>query len=283
MNGLNILKASGLYSAKLNFRRRCTLTRHRSCTSCTLPRLVRLCLAENPIAVSILGLLLISPAAFSLNPVPGWYVGMIGGGTYAKPVSFDLADVFTKPNVLPVINTLLNGDTTGRLTYLIGGNVGGQIGYRCGKFRIEVEGLFNETKYQSIKLGNNITLHNHDTPSGYSMSGYTYTAGGFINGIYEMYQPGMNITKWVPYVGLGIGAADVQNSLTLSYNNAVVGQVKEGNTTGIGQAIAGLSYFFDDFIATGIDYRYLITAKSGTFNTSYQAQTINLSFTYALG
>jgi hypothetical protein len=42
-----------IYSSHLSFRRCCKLARRRSCTGCTLPRLVRLRLAENPIALSI--------------------------------------------------------------------------------------------------------------------------------------------------------------------------------------------------------------------------------------
>src|SRR3990167_10285339 len=43
-----------LYSSHLNFRLCCKLARFQSCTLCTLLQLVRLRLAENPIAVSIL-------------------------------------------------------------------------------------------------------------------------------------------------------------------------------------------------------------------------------------
>ena len=207
-------------------------------------------------------------ASFALNPVQGWYIGLIGGGTYAPTVNFNM------------INPFDNHNDKAHLSYLIGGNGGAQFGYRWGNFRIEAEGLFNENKYQQIQFGDHAVLHDENDGLRYHISGYTYFISGLANGIYEFYQPGNDVNV-VPYLGLGIGYASIKNSLSGYHNDILIGTTSETSSAAIGQAIAGLSYFFDDFASIGIDYRYLVTTKSGTFNTSFQAQTFNLSFTYA--
>ena len=221
--------------------------------------------------LGLFGLVLLSTTsgAVALNPVQGWYIGLIGGGTYAPTVDFDINNPFDSRTHKTSVS------------YLIGGNGGAQLGYRWGNFRIEAEGLFNENKYQQIKFGDHTAIRDKNDEFRNHISGYTYFISGLANGIYEFYQPG-NDLNFVPYLGLGIGYASIKNSLSGYHKDVLIGTASETSSAAIGQAIAGLSYFFDDFTSLGLDYRYLVTTKSGTFNTSFQAQTLNLSFTYAL-
>lgn len=224
---------------------------------------------------SAIGLLLASFAAFSLNPVQGWYAGLVGGATYA-------------PNVdLMLINPVDHHNDKSTISYLLGGNGGAMVGYRLCNFRVELEGLVNDNKLKQVKIGQ-FTFG--DTPNNerVRVSGYTYFISGLVNAIYEFYQPGSDRTNFAPYLGIGLGYASLQSKQSfekepLTEPSFNLDTLKESNGAGIGQAILGVNYFMDDFAAVGIDYRYMILTKTGHATTYFQPQTINLSFTYAFG
>jgi opacity protein-like surface antigen len=224
---------------------------------------------------SSIGLLLASTACFSLNPAQGWYVGMVGGGTYAPKIDFKLKNPIDHKN---------NKSTA---SYLFGGNGGAMLGYRLCNFRLEFEALVNDNKLQQLKVGE-FTFGNQPNKQHVRVSGYTYFISGLVNGIYEFYQPESERTNFVPYLGLGLGYANLQSKQSFekeplysaSFN---LDTITESRSAGIAQAILGLNYFMDDFAAVGIDYRYMIISKSGYATNYFQPQTINLSFTYAFG
>src|SRR3990167_4306137 len=122
--------------------------------------------------ISPIGLLLASLHAFSLNPAPGWYTGLIGGVTYLPKVDFNV--------ISPIDNTTNTGD----LSYLIGGNGGLFLGYRFCHLRLELEPLFNDNRFQEIELGQ-FVLTGSPNNNAFNMTGYTYFVSGLINGIYE--------------------------------------------------------------------------------------------------
>lgn len=221
----------------------------------------------------IAGMLLAFNTAFALNPVQGWYLGVMGGGTYAPKIDF----TFVNPH------TFANG--TGQLTYSLGGNGGIFLGYLCNKFRFEGEALYNMNQFDKLELGT-LVLKDHLTPNGVRIYGDTSFLAGFFNVLYDFYQPGVDVNL-VPYVGLGLGFASIQNDFKLYsvyFNNGItpIFTAKETTSTPIGQAIIGLSYFLDDFAAAGMDFRFLGTRKIDALGKSFRAATFNINFTYAL-
>ncbi|OGV49337.1 MAG: hypothetical protein A3F46_10990 [Legionellales bacterium RIFCSPHIGHO2_12_FULL_42_9] len=217
-----------------------------------------------------IGLLLASSASFSLNPTSGWYVGLVGGGTDAPTVNWN------------VVNPIDNSVDKAEISYLIGGNGGAMLGYRTCNLRVELEAFANDNKFKQIQL-DNFTLGTAEGPFGLHMSGYTYFISGIVNAIYEFYQAGSDRTNFVPYLGLGIGYAYTQSGLKFSSNITTLDSATTSRNAGIAQGIAGLNYFIDDFAAVGIDYRYMVLSKTTSVSNYFQPQTINLSFTYAFG
>ena len=197
-------------------------------------------------------------------------MGLLGGATYVPNVDFT------------VVNPLNNLTDTAKLSYLIGGNGGGMLGYRFCNLRVELEAFANDNKFKQIAL-DNFVLGDSANALGIHMSGYTYFISGVVNAIYEFYQPGSEKTNFAPYLGVGLGYANLHSNLKISSEVNTLGSASKSGSAGILQAILGLNYFMDDFTAVGIDYRYMILSKTGSVTNYYQPQTINLSFTYAFG
>ena len=232
---------------------------------------------KRPLKLSLIALMLANTSVFALNPVQGWYGGLILG------VSMQPTNTFT---FVTPISTL--EPKTASLTRSILGDVGGQIGYRCNHFRVEGELLYNNNPYDTLTVGN-VVINSPSTSSGLRVQGDTNTGAFMANGFYDIYTPNQdNLSQVVPYVGVGVGYAYVQNSIQF-YNNEVLvpnGSIKKSYSGPAGQIILGTSYFMDDFTTFGLDVRYFTTGiKSktsplglNTFDTKTQLISVNLSF-----
>lgn len=241
--------------------------------------------------LGLMAALLLSSAVHAFDPISGWYAGFILGGSKSPDINF---------NVLTPLNRLSG---LGVLTYSVLGNVGGQVGYRKHKFRVEGEFFYNNNPYKHLQLdgvnipnaGGNATtvqqlsIQNRTIPNPFTFKGYTNTYAMMLNGFYDIYIP--NYTEnVVPYVGLGIGYEHVENNI-LFYNNDSSGRTF--STTGssqfannfAGQAIIGMSYFLSDDMSFSLDYRYLSSTQTNTadsrfnsFHSRPQLYSVNIVF-----
>ena len=238
--------------------------------------------------IGLIALLLANNAVFAVNPVQGLYGGIILGINYTPntnyvfPANVAPADIqLSQPGVSPV-TTLTIPSPSLTLKYSTMGQIGGQLGYRCGKYRGEGQFVFNNSPYSSIQSGNLQVSSNHS--SSYTFVGSTNTVYGMLNGFYDFLPSDPN-SNFAPYVGVGIGYAAVQNTLNLGLWSVQTGtnvrniNITETTYSMAGQAIIGASYFLDDFTAFGLDLRYLTTsAKSNILDARLQVLTLNVTF-----
>lgn len=154
------------------------------------------------------------------------YVSVKAGGTQVQDTDFDTGA----------------GNVTTKTDTGFTGNVA--IGtYLSDSTRVEFEAGYSKSDLKSA------------TVSGGSASadGNVTTLTGMINGYYD-FAPSSILR---PYVGLGLGAANVK------YNNTHVGGVAftdDDDTVAAGQAMAGLKWQFSPHTAATVEYRYFRTA-----------------------
>lgn len=248
---------------------------------------------------ALAGLVFANGSLFAATPVEGWYAGLIGGFSFTPGIKFNATvfDVFTSRT---------------RVNYRVGGNGGGQLGYRICNFRFEGELLFNYVPYSQVKTSLFLTIPNrptlnlidvtikrHLTPTNpfVRLNGHTIVGAGLFNAYYDFYDE-ENDPTWVPYLGLGIGYSSVRNSLTLTVPNTILNPLvpvplvpvgtpnvftvsaTKSKSVPIGQIIVGIGYYYSDYLAFGLDYRYVTTQTIKELNTRAQSSTINLNFNY---
>lgn len=217
-----------------------------------------------------LGTFLLNTATFAANPAPGLYAGIMGGGSYSPRLNFAIVNPFTGVY------------TPGKLGYKAGGNGGGQLGYRICKFRLEGEVNFNYIPFDKLTISN-FYIRNNVPVYGVGMKGETQFIAGLFNAYYEMYQPDGSIYGLVPYVGVGVGFANVQSRAKFYFNQVLIAgsQEKDSNSTAIAQAILGASYFLDDFTTVGLDVRYIGSRRINVLNERLQVLTLNVILNFS--
>lgn len=223
--------------------------------------------------VSSLLLVSHSVAAMNLNPVKKWYVGFTGGASFLPSVTA------SKKESIPLFDKTFTENYS--LSYNPGGGGSIELGYRCNKFRFELEGLFNYNAFHQITMGKYTFTSGKD--ANLSFNGDTYYPAGFFNILYELYAEGTNKTNWAPYVGVGVGYGGIYNVFNLTYQGSTFYTYSKHHSVLMGQAIAGLGYFMDDYTFVGLDYRYVGSQKYGDLNLTLKDNTVNVSFTFALG
>lgn len=216
--------------------------------------------------LSCAALIMISGSAQALNPVQGFYAGIFLGGSWSPNLNLNLD------------HPLTFASTPVSLKYKVLGDAGGELGYRMDQFRIESELLYNYAPYQSLTIAG-YTILSPKKNTGLRMKGSTSTGAILLNGYYDAYFL-WEQSNWVPYVGAGIGYAYVQNSLNFYYNDVQISgaKISDHANTPIGQVIAGVNFFMDDFTTFSLDARYFSTKKIDPFNTNVQSVSLNLSF-----
>jgi hypothetical protein len=248
-------------------------------------------------------LLIATNQVSALNPTPGVYAGVIVGasGQLSQNASFltpfvDYAvqkDNYLAEQIQEVIDSLSdNARRDLSLNYNILGLIGGQIGYRYDKFRIEGEFFYNSAPYKNFKISNgvnNVSLSNDDTQTSY-INGSTNTSGILLNVYLDLLPPDYVDSNFAPFLGVGGGYARVQNNFQFYVQGNLVNEYVQNRTQGAaaGQLMAGVLYFLDDFSNFGIDFRFFSTANIspnvGPFGYSYNSQiaSVNLTFNGAL-
>lgn len=211
-------------------------------------------------------LLLVHGSALAVNPVPGWYGGVMLGATYVPSTDLSFIHPLT---ITPV---------TGNLSYSVLGNIAGQVGYRMfNHYRVEGELLFNYNPYNSLEIGS-LIITSPKSSKTLRMRGQTTTAAFMINGFYDFLTLGEE-SYFAPYAGIGIGYAQVKNSVKFYYNNHYIHgtNVSETATTPAAQFVLGLSYFMDDYTTIGMDYRYFTTKSIQPYDSRLQLNSINIT------
>lgn len=231
----------------------------------------------------LMAVLLLSKAACAVNPMHGWYAGLIVGASKAPAMDFN---IFNPLNRLP---------GQGTLTYSVLGNIGGQFGYRINQFRVEGEVLYNNNPYKHLNIdgvnipsststapAQQITIGSKTVTNPLTFKGYTNTYAVMANGFYDVYIP--NYTEHlVPYLGLGLGYAHVENNLVIlndgSASESLTNSQILPSQTGFsqfsnqfaGQVIVGMSYFLTDMTSFSFDYRYLSSTRENQAATKLNA------------
>jgi len=191
----------------------------------------------------------------------------------------------------------LPSDSIGKVTFSFMGLLGAQIGYRYEKFRAEAEFMYNANNIDTLEINNSKLktyqrlLKNSGNPV--YVGGQINVLAGFLNFYYDMLPPPtLEDTHVVPYVGLGIGYASIQNNFHVTIdqntvNNYIPGSTREflpTTSAAAGQLIGGLSYYLDDFTFFSLDCRVFSTANISqgspytNQNIRYQIISGNLSF-----
>lgn len=196
---------------------------------------------------------LASAASAKADPVPGWYVGAGAGATFPTT---------TSPSV--------NG-TSNKITFDTGWEVLGNVGYSFYN-GLRAEGELSEARANASKV-NGVS----------ATSGRINNLDVFGNLYYDV----RTGTRWTPYVGGGIGFADVDADHIGTLSNT--GSVNDSNVRFAYQGIAGIAYQVDNNWAVTTDYRYvrttdptLKTTAGGSVQPTNASHNFVLSVRYAL-
>lgn len=220
------------------------------------------------VRLSLISTALFTHSVFALNPIPGLYGGLTAAVSHGPN---NYTRIFSAP--VPTTNYILSFE--GTINYNFAGGGGGAVlGYRIGDVRIEAEGFYNYIGTSTMTIGT-CTLESPtvETPTGIcpqcfydAKLGFNGSSGAFFgmaNAYYDFYINEQEENPIVPYVGLGLGIADIKNGV--NFVDTALSESLAGGTVsakaGAAQLIVGLSYFLDDYAWIGMDFRYLSTGK----------------------
>lgn len=251
-------------------------------------------------------LMLAHSSAHAVTPLEGWYGGFMVGGSFIPKIEFIVANnPFTLSNPIipgpyyPNIDRVLNN----QVTYHVGMDGGGQVGYRYCNFRFEGQLLYSWNPVGSLNINGNVfkryqrqtglNLINNPSYLPYypSISGNTNLGAGIFNVFYDFYNEDDD-PSFIPYLGLGIGYGQTINRLSYSYPHDIntinpFSEVQYSWTyklnkgTPVGQAILGAAYYYSDDVSYAIDYRYLTARTIRLINSRIQNHSINFVFNYS--
>lgn len=202
--------------------------------------------------------LCLTSIAQAFTPVQGFYAGFIVGASVAPTSYFTLTTPLS--NFDPVFNPF---PVDGRLSYDVLGLAGAQGGYRCGRYRIELQAFYNNNPYDTLTLGNTYVIYSPSSSTELRLKGATQTTAGMVNFYLDLYHTfktkSIDSDRLFPYLGVGAGYSYITNKIEFYSNDGLVGSaIQDHLSTGIGQAIVGLGYFLDNFTSTNLDFRYIV-------------------------
>jgi len=151
-----------------------------------------------------------------------WYLAITFGGSWYQDLQ-------------------LSGAVNGKVSLDTGYTLNGAIGRYLGesrKFRLELEGVHNRSDVNQF--------------NGASAGGTLYNYGFMFNALYDIHTN----SKWVPYVGGGIGFTEATvDKLLISGTTAV----DDSDIAFSWQLKAGIAYEFNPKMAATLGYRYFDT------------------------
>ncbi|RMX19117.1 P44/Msp2 family outer membrane protein [Legionella jordanis] len=268
--------------------------------------------------------LMLSTASYAYFPADGWYTGGFLVGSFFPEQSFTLSNAQLSALSLSInqydLSVLsLNGPFVpipngpgSDIKYQFGGGIGWQFGYRWCGFRFEGELLYDYNTFKSINIGGvqfgkEMGTQPLTTTSGtvsstgntfivtnpFSMSGHTQVIAGLFNVIYDFYNHEADDVSWFPYVGLGIGYANIQNEGIINYNSTTgtflgsnglyysqVIQIDNSSSSPLAQGILGVTYQADDYFSIFADYRYVTSRQLKGTDDRISFNSFNIGFNY---
>jgi len=195
--------------------------------------------------------LLASGLTFAATPIDGWYGSAFGGYTY---IPGNVENSFFGP--------LLN-----QSSFKNGYNVGGRVGFKSTPLRYEGEYTYLHASTSAYRLN----LIPQTGVYGYS------SANLIMANVY--YDTPEILPAIVPYLGFGIGYANIQEVLN-STGPLGISQFNMSTNSFAYQGTAGLTYNFADYWALNAAYRYVATSSSNGFGTVFQAHIANMGVVY---
>lgn len=138
------------------------------------------------------------------------------------------------------------------ITYDVGYSAGAQVGYAFGGARVEFEYNYRNNGASTIATG-----------SGTQSAAGGLTSNNFMVNLLYDFDTG---SKWIPYVGFGLGIADVSaNTIKPSSGTGVSGFIDGSSSKFAAQFILGVEYAVSDRFGVTVDWRGL-WASSAEFN-----------------
>lgn len=223
------------------------------------------------IAVALASTALATPA---LARDKAWYVGVEGGAMIVEDIHFDIG---AAPSAM-------------KIDHNYGYDVGGQVGYDFGMFRVETEVAYKSANVDAISSSLRIPAYNsagalvQSNAGSYSYAGGRTTALSFmLNGMLDFGDDdGLQ-----GFVGGGVGVARVKGKYGLNtYGNFV----NDSDTVFAWQAIAGIRAPITSHIDASLKYRFfnaenvkLVDVTGRTLDGRFRTHSILGGFTYNFG
>ena len=233
--------------------------------------------------------------AYASDPVQGFYLGLLGEISHISNID---ATVIVNQN--PYTGKISVGP--------VGGGAGGAIGYKVQSFRFEGQLLVNANSFGEFRtgactfispavLGPQGNCNAFAVNNGLGFKGTSLGIYGLFNAFYDFLPGPGSDRKAIPYIGLGLGYAQIKNTIQIQNNQYIFSGLTPINVSlsvsksGVaGQGILGVSYYLDDYAVVGIDFRYLTSSNSQKTNTTsnsngsrFGVSTINFVGSFALG
>lgn len=196
--------------------------------------------------------LMASQLVSAATPLDGWYASVFGGYAHFSD------------NISKAQNGLIYNDTR----YDSGWDAGGNFGYKSTPLRYEAELSYLTANIDTFRI-NNIRQAN--------TRGSTNAVMAMANVYYDF--PACIAPSLEPYLGVGLGYGRVDSKLG---STGVFGSTEfsGANSVYAYQAMAGLTFNFSENYATNIGYRYLGTERVHELGKIFQANVVNIGFTY---
>ena len=170
----------------------------------------------------------------------GMYLGVDGGLAWTSNITYTTGYTSCVPPYYCYYPNYYNA-----VTFDLGYSAGAQVGYAFGGPRVELEYNYRNNGASTIA-----------TTGGTQSATGSLTSNNFmINGLYD-FDTG---SKWVPYVGLGVGVADVSASTikASSMGTGLSGFLDGSSSKFAVQFIFGAEYLATDNIGVFVDWRGL--------------------------
>lgn len=226
------------------------------------------------LAAALGGAALAAFASTSMGAEPGWYVSGQAGASFLNDADIEATD---EGNALD-----------SEIEHDVGFGVGGALGYDIGNgFRVEGEIGYRQNDLDEIS-GRGVSTPFEGEFSDGDMSALSFMANVF----YDFYTQ----SPWKPYVGGGIGVAEV------SINDAEVGRFSIGgmedperggdfaddeDTVFAWQVGTGIGYEVNPWATVSLDYRYFATEDPSftdpdgiNFDSEYGSHNASVSLRY---
>lgn len=184
--------------------------------------------------------------SFAATPISGPYIRGFGGYAYTDNI----------------INT--NGITAS--SFHGGYHVGGELGYKSGPIRYELEALYSYKRLKGFSL--------NGVPQT-TVNGSSKSTSGMLNLYYDFedFSPML-----APYLGVGIGYSQIANNINSSA--PTVSGYNQKHFLFSYQGIAGINLNFSENISFDVGCRYFRTRNSAKFNKAYHSTLASIGVTY---